>query len=67
MCPICQSKISMDYSKRGVAYTDGIYNISTMTPGLRDAGRRSVKPGDTYMMISICTHCKGILGVSRGG
>ena len=53
----------MDYSKRAVAYTEGIYNISTKTPGLLDMGRRSVKPGDTYITISICTNCKGILGV----
>ena len=64
ICPVCQAKINLDYTRKKIAYTEDIYNIQIKTPGLRDAGRKSVEPGDTYIQVSICTHCKGILGAS---
>ena len=57
---MCQTKMSMDYTHKRQPYTDGIYNMYIKCPGYVGAG----KTAGTFIEVSICAHCKGILGVS---
>ena len=58
---MCQNKIQIDYSKKVFPRTDDIISIGVRTPLYRG----SKKPADLMFRISICNHCKGILGISK--
>ncbi len=59
VCPKCETKMYIDYTRKRDPRIDGIYNITVRSPGYVGAG----KTAGTYVEVNICNNCKTILGI----
>ena len=57
VCPKCEAKMYIDYSRKRDPSSDGIYKITIRIPGYW-AGKSSTR----YVDVNICNNCKTILG-----
>jgi len=61
ICPNCKEKIIMDYSKKSWPQTADIYSMRMKTPYYFG----TKKPLYDSITLSICNHCKVILGIGK--